>query len=174
MCRVVLVTLIHNSVLNYTYCKIYPYVVTKQCGLLCLCNCARPRAGQIPTLGIKATLKCVPCHLCLFSPHCVMSASMVRQLICPPRLLFHLSSSAPPPPFLPGSFVGILGESWPSLLSTESFGLKAAVSCPPFPSPALAVMLWAPVLSPWSTKLLWMCATIHSQHVVPIISFPRQ
>lgn len=70
-------------------------------------------------------------------------------------------------PLLSGSLGSILGESWPSLLSAESFGLKAVVSCPPFPSPSLPVMLWAPALSPWSTKLLWMCAAIHSQHVVP-------
>lgn len=67
---------------------------------------------------------------------------------------------------LSGSLGSIHGQSWPSLLSAECSGLKAAVSCPPFPSPGLPVMLLAPALSPWSTKLLWICAAIHSQHVV--------
>lgn len=146
--------------------------MTDQCRVLsscipiwCLCNCACSNRGQIPAPGIKATFRFVPRHLYLLFPHSITSATMSRQLICPPRLLFHLSSSPFPP--LSGSLGSILGESWPSLLSAESFGLKAAVSCPPFPSPGLPVMLWAPALSPWSTKLMWMCAAIHSQHVVP-------
>lgn len=87
------------------------------------------------------------------------AANLPSKVVIPVLLL-----SFPPPS---GSLGSILGESWPSLLSAVSFGLKAAVSCPPFPSPGLPVKLWAPALSPWSTKLLWMCAAIHSQHVVP-------
>lgn len=120
-------------------------------------NPACPDTGQIPAPGIKATFTFAPCYLCLSFPHSTTSATMERQLICPPRLLSPT----------PTSLGTILGKSWPSLLSAESFGLQAAVSCPPFPSLGLPVMLWAPALSPRSTKLPWLCAAIHTQHVVP-------
>lgn len=127
--------------------------------ILRLCKYTRPDRDQIPVPGIKATFKYIY-NICLFFAHSTTSATMARQLICSHRLLFW-------PPTLSGSPDSICDESWPSLLSTESFELKAAVSCPPFPSPGLPIMLWAPALSPWSTKLPWICAAIHSQHVVP-------
>lgn len=86
------------------------------------------------------------------------SGSYYVELICPPRLLFPV----------PGIWAASSVRAGPhySPLSS-SFGLKAAVFCPLFPSPRLLVMLWAQALSPWSTKLLWMCGAIHLQHVVP-------
>lgn len=111
------------------------------------------------------------CHLCLFSSHYTMSAPLPKAANFP--------SKAAVPPLLSslphsGSFRCILGESWRSLLSAESFGLKAAVSCPSFSYPAPPVMLQAPALSSWSTKLPWMCAAIYLQPVVLIIFFPCQ
>lgn len=51
-----------------------------------------------------------------------------------------------------------------SLLSRLALRLQSLVLHSPV---LLSLLLWAPVLSPWSTKLLWMCAAIHPLHVVP-------
>lgn len=94
-----------------------------------------------------------------------MLVATARSLICPPRGVIHLS-------FLRSSLTSaslrcIHGESHPSLLPCEFCGHKATVVCPTFPSPSLPVMPQALALSLWSTKLMWMCGAIHSQHVFP-------
>lgn len=122
-----------------------------------------PSAVQIPAPRIKpAFTSFVP----FVSTHSATSAMMERQLICPARLL------SPPFHFSLGT---VLSKSWRSLLSAESVGLKAAVSCPPFPTIGLSLSRCG--LQPYLPAPQSSCGCVPQSTrstSFPIISLPRR
>lgn len=94
----------------------------------------------------------------LFVPspsHITMSSTMERQLICPPRL----------PPTLPWAVSSVRAGPHYSLPILLALRLQCLVLHSP--ASVSRVLPWAPALSPRSTKLPWMCAAVHTQHVIP-------
>lgn len=92
-CHVIILTQIHNDILHILFFN------NAECSCIptwCLCNGLSQQGSDSCTWN-QSHFKFVPCHLCLLFPHSNTSATMARQLISPPRLLFHLSTPPTPP-----------------------------------------------------------------------------
>lgn len=129
-------------------------------------NPACPDTGQIPAPGIKATFTFAPCYLCLSFPHSTTSATMERQLICPPRLL------PPPPPPLPWALSSVRAGPHYSLLSLLAFRLQSLVLHSPVLVSLSCCGLQPYLPGPQSSRGCVLLSTRST--LFPIISFPRR